>query len=190
MFRGVRNDERRSRKPTSVALAIALAADVEGATAVEANAREAIRRLEIWGCPQLTRVVWRLGGDPGGNKFRTLAHAAASMAAAAAASDEELAECAKWPPASLEGPRFPAAVAWDVQAARFWSLARRYRCVVPYEILATRKRALRKALAGRLFRSLPSPFDPLLAIWQQGYALGTLEPDAIVLIAPELEQPR
>lgn len=177
------------RWPTSVDLCVALAADPAGVAAADGYAREAIVRLVPWGAdPGCRHVAWRLGGSITGTRPRTLAHAAAKTAGAGVATDAERAQIRRSVRALQARPDVEALYAsWDVEGWLWWELARRADAPFPEAQARQWPLSVRQALAGRRFRDLPNPFEPLLDVWRLGYALGTTAEDVVVVAVGPLE---
>jgi len=195
-FCDAEDEATRSRFPISVPMCLALAADVPGVEAVEALARDLIRALEVWGCPQHTRVAWSYGARPDHRSvYRCRAHAAARAAAEATGGavenrswfdETEKLRTRIW---EAQGPDPFNALGYaggEIIAAFWWDLACRRRGIVPPELIPRRPRSARRALMGRMIRTLPSPFERILGIYGHGYALGGITDQDIVLIAPEI----
>ncbi len=182
--------------PTSMELVISLASDIVGIESAEQVARETVRRLAPWGCPQPSKIAWRQV-DPSSwetqpGDFR---HMPAAMAVGHAFRPLEARM-----PALIRARKYEfGSVAW--RAAYSWECAMQWRVVTAQDSKISREaleksqdsgyEPVPKSLAKRPFRELANPFEPLLSLWAAGYALDAITPEVIVLaIAPATDSGR
>lgn len=176
--------------PPTLAMCVALASDVPGVLAAEMLAREAVARLAPWGVPQPQRATWRLVdvavvppsyaydhpwflNRPTSalvrNGSRGWVTTRSEMPRAAWGNAHETARLLRgdWKTQGAAGRR--------VAPAREYAGAR-------ITAVGDAPRALWKT---RL-RDLPNPFEPVVGVWETGYALHEITEQAAVLVAPAL----
>lgn len=162
--------------PATARAALLFASDPEGLLAAERHAKQLVSRLEAWGGPPVTKVVWRLAGNPVAAtraKPRSLGALAPAVARlrAALGGTQRIYEPAH--------PHHRFQVVVDaLHGSRRWQL-------IANSEISTHE----PALMGRIFAELPNPFEPWLALALTGYGLwavrveGQAEP-TIELAAP------
>ncbi len=170
--------------PTSVAMAVALAADTPGVTAAELLAWEVAARLSAWCDWRPSRVQWRLV-DPdrwttvhgrGGGPWRLPAQCA--VVALHRADDPTRGLPVSLSRALRRGGRYGANAHWDLDRAWLWRYAADRGLRIPA------LDAVPRALWDKGFHEVDDPFAPLLRLWSTGYALQSVTADAIILVAP------
>lgn len=155
--------------PTLPAL-VALAADAPGVLAAEELARECVARLRPWLDRVPSRVVWRVvsaeqwstyGGDLSPEGLR---------------------------PAAMREvpPRWTPHRRWGGIAQDVWLK----RTAPPAPVCAATRAAAYTAACSAWWNSddstMPDPWAPLAALWDSGYALDAVTPDAVTLVCPAL----
>ncbi|MFO0558834.1 MAG: hypothetical protein U0269_12525 [Polyangiales bacterium] len=184
--------------PTSVALALAVAADFDAFVSAEALAVEAAARLWPWvraqskgPCP--TRVVWKSHTRSAllGRKAPDLVEGClvAHDAALFAIGESSASERGVWRPTVGVSTVLMERAAPYALGARAWKLAAAARATVPRTLSSGYAGALEyptpEAVAGRAFDALADPFEPVLELWSRGYRLISIGRDAVLLgIAP------
>lgn len=199
---------RRWAEPIKSAHAVALAADPEGVLAAEQLARDYARRLRYFGAPALdpAAVVWtfralklyaRRSSRDDAFFARRYHRVADLLDDVSGQTDPLFTEL----PGGRRVVRRYSAGGWPVyetsvlftdirqsarlRAARASGLEFETR-VIPerWWTLPPAEQARRTRVESCRFDALPDPFEPLLAIWRLGYALGPFDGDAVELIAP------
>ncbi len=195
--------------PPTRAACVAFASDARNLLAAEELARELAARLAPWGVRAPPSVVWVTAGwllplslrasgfaplldalhglgeawaTPRVGRYALRDRSKARVAAREASARERR---ERWA-AVRDGPHaHPAAVisADLARALALWEFARDEHLHVSR--LATFPRRLPQALAGVRVASLPSPFEPLVALYELGYGLGPVTPEALHLVAVE-----
>lgn len=195
----------RAIEPLKSTHAVALAADLEGVVTAEELAREYIRRLRYFGGP--TRVpgvtLWT---------FRTLQLYARSRRTESAFFGRRYAQLGEplltalgWDdPVAASLPRGRSVVrrcslgGWSIEETSVLhedirqygrlATARVRGLSLTTPVVADRWWTLPAPLVHRVerrpFAALPDPFEPLLALWRLGYALGNFDAQQCELVAP------
>ncbi len=155
---------------------IALASDGPGITAAESLVREVVKRLNVWGLPDLSKISWR---TVDASCWRTVRRSwwtqslQWTIASALEASAYQL-------PLG-HGPKDPAGrPSWWSLAANESSLAQLWEHLA----LAHVVRADPVAQINRSFESLLNPYEPLMAIWSTGYVFDEFRDGEAILVAP------
>ena len=184
--------------PTSVPLALAVAANFDAFVSAEALAREAAARLWPWirarakgPCP--ARVVWKsharsalLGRKaPAPVEGSSVAHDAALFAIGESSASER----GVWRPTVGVSTVLMERAAPYALGARAWKLAAAANATVPRTLSSGYAGALEyptpESVAGRAFDALADPFEPIVELWSRGYRLISIGRDAILLgLAP------
>jgi hypothetical protein len=181
--------------PPTVAAACALASDVQGMTTAERVAREAVRRLAVWGAPQPHRVCWRIVDpdrwetQPGDYRHMPAAIAVGCAFAMTPSAEKNLLRAR----AHVFGtPAWRASFTWECTAHWRYLARGRAQIAPPRSDVLDRLDSggyptIPKPLRGKRFSELENPFEPLLSLWASGYALDAITPSLIVLAAPRIE---
>lgn len=180
--------------PPTVEFATLLASDVVGIETAEQVARETVRRLEPWGCPQSHRIAWRLvqretwETQPGDYRHMTAAVAVGGAFRPLERSMPALVRARKY---AFGTPEWRAAYSWEC-AAQWRELSRR-EVYIPSTSLEWARNSgypeVPSELKKKRFSELPNPFEPLLSLWAAGYALDVITPSVIVLALPHQRAP-
>ncbi len=175
--------------PPTVEFAALLASDVAGVETAERVARESVRRLKPWGCPQPTQVAWRLihpekwETQPG--DFRHMV-AALAVGFAFRPLESSLQQFIRAKRYSFGTPEWRAAYSWECAAQWREVQAKNYH--VHRDALERAENSGygegSRSLWGQPFSSLANPFEPLVSLWAAGYALDAITPSLIVLAVP------
>lgn len=204
----------REALPPTRAACVAIASDARAVATAEALGREVALRLAPWGVRAGPAVTWLVGASPlppplGGNGFAAIRGALETLAWAWARSprvaryalrDRSSARRERLRALRLErderwlGVRrgdeahdasaplaglFRAMELWAFASGEFLHVSR----------AAARMHRLPEALVGARVGGLPSPFEPLAALYELGYGLGPVTAEGVHLAAvePELE---
>jgi hypothetical protein len=176
---------------------VALCADPAGVEAAESLARLAASRLSAWRAPAPSRIVWavvcptywersRWSSDFERALVTALAVVKAGSEAATRAWSDALAEQLErsdrpcWGSAYLDA--FGAAC-WRDAARLGEPIVRPPEGVPGYFWVDAGA-----AVDGRTLDAVGDPFTPLAEIWALGYGLEIISDEAIVLVAPEIDQ--
>lgn len=162
------DDTRRRLDAGGVHLRVALASDVHGVLAAEALAREFVSRMARWGMPQPDVVSWSLAMDglAAAQSKRLLRHVPTAV-----------------------GFRDDGHPAWHYNWRIFREWARsvgehwEYACAQGHRVMD----AASPDAYGRLFRDLPNPMEPLLDLWDGGYAMSIVSETTIGLLCPRID---
>jgi hypothetical protein len=154
--------------PPSARAALLLASDIAGLSEAERLGRAAAERLEAWGAPKISRVAWRLAGNPierltaGGPPLGALRPVIERLRAALAGT------------AWVYQPAHPHQRFRIIVDALRWAQRREQLLGVPLPATVhstTGELAMPAALVGRRFDELPDPLEPWLALSLTGYSL-------------------
>jgi hypothetical protein len=167
-----------SPAPTSLRACVTMAADAAGAVATEVLVREALERLEPWGASRVRRLSWRVVDA---SRWRTVRQSywteSLRLTLASVLKDRQFDLPRGYGPTDAPPPP-----AWWSLAAAESALARLWE-----EMRAAGVARADGIDAARLrdFRTLPNPYEPLLAIWSTGFVLDELMPDEAVIVAAQ-----
>lgn len=162
--------------PLTASDAIVIASDLPGVAAAETAAFEACRRLADWGSPTPSRVAWRVyprgdsltatPDDSARTLLRDVLHYALEQAGA-------------------------RDIPWPLEVR--WALVCERGLPVPTEIEdpyflygALGGPFIPRTVAGRPFRGLSNPFEPIEELTSRGYRLDGITQEHVVLLAPSL----
>jgi hypothetical protein len=162
-----------SAPPTRAAV-LAIAGNPEGISEAESLAREACNRFAPWGAVTPPRIVWHIERAPTLMRYRGAIPLDARLDALLGLSTEELDRGQT----EVNAQHVPRG-AWRFE----WQRAARHD-------LRRSEAWERAASMGAPFASQPNPYDPLLRIWRQGYALEAMTEEALILganaVSPDL----
>lgn len=167
-----------SPSPLSLRACVTMAADCDGAIAAEVLVREVLERLQPWGVRKQQRICWRIVDA---SRWRTerQSYWSDSLRDTIASVLEGLPYQL---PAGYRPTDPPPKPAWWSLAAAESELARLW------DELASNGVARGMGKNGavvRDFRTLPNPYEPLLAIWSTGFVFDELTADEAVLVAAQ-----
>jgi hypothetical protein len=168
-------------EPFSVEDAVLIAADAAGIEHAETAGYTARHCLQPWGMAPPNRIAWRVMSSkeptfrtPGSSLLDDL------RVFLAEAFDQAGHKITPYPLASPEPPNH-----------QLWQLAVEHDYRVPYEVEdpygafgAGGPPLVPSAAAGKRFRELPNPFEPIHRLAQNGYRLDAFTDEEIVLLVP------
>jgi hypothetical protein len=194
--------------PSTVRAAVTIASDVEGVLAAEDHARTCVASLGVWGGLQPRRICWDVALRTGPSSLFVGGPPRLDIVGEAAAAAVKATDPTKW---EDWGSALWTAVASHLQdvlvphvsigfrhylvGAAWWRKA----CDLDLALLPAPTHLseddladacesdwwVPEVLVGRPIRSLPNPFESLLAIWSRGYALCDVDENELVLAAAE-----
>ena len=183
--------------PPGLRVCLPFAMDPVGAATAEANARRFVHRLAPWcdlgGGAQLPRQChWRVArvGDRPAQLFLRRKRAYLSLILVDAVSRACLESRERYPPLPDSSHALQQYQSWsrpDPALARAghaaWQALSRQGAVVP-EFGMTGRFPRSLSTIGQRFSALDDPFEPLVGIWDAGYALEDFSSEAILMVAP------
>lgn len=192
-------------EPLKSSHAVALAADPEGVLAAEALARDYVRRLRYYDAPALDppAVLWTFRAPRLYARRRNTWGFFARRYAGLDARLRDMLWGSELPLDAVPLARRPRGADRSIytrETSVLFADLRQYALLgvarsrglgvtttrVPerWWTLPAAEQQRQTRVEFRRFEELPDPFEPLLAIWRLGYALGPFDRDAIELVAP------
>jgi len=196
-----------SAAPVTIRAALAIACDVEGVLAAEADARTCAAALVVWQAPVANRIVWDVALRTGPSKLFVGGPSElllAGEAAKAAVLAHESADSPRTEPlhspaqprvTDVEVPHVVLGLTPFVEGAAWWQRARALgaRFVQSPEVDDAEGTDpcedewwVPDPFVGRLVREVEDPFAPFLELCALGYVLAAIERDRLVLVAAEV----